>query len=109
MHGMYQKWSVILEDDVSIGHGVILHGCHIGEGSLVGMGCLVMDGAKVGKNCLVAAGSLVTEGTEITDGWLAMGRPAKPKRALNDIEKQLLKYTTDNYLMYKDWFEEEQK
>ena len=106
MHGMYKKWGVVLEDDVSIGHGAILHGCHIGRGSLIGMGSTIMDGARIGANCLVAAGTLVTEGTEIQSGYVAMGRPAKQTRLLTEGEKDLLKNTTKNYQMYKNWYEE---
>lgn len=106
VHGMYKKWDVQLEDGVSIGHGVILHGCHVGERTLVGMGSTLMDGVRVGKNCIIGAGSLVTEKTEIPDGWLAHGRPAKPIRELNEREKELLSYTENNYVLYKSWYDD---
>ena len=109
MHGMYQKWNVVVEDEASIGHGVILHGCRIGKGSLVGMGSLVMDGAVVVAGTLVGAGSLVPEGTLIAPGWLAMGRPAKAIRPLKDEETAFLKRTTENYLMYAGWYKSEEK
>ena len=68
----------------TVGHMAILHGCTIGDQSLIGMGATVMNGAVIGKNCLVAAGALVTEGQVIPDGSLAVGRPAKVIRTLDD-------------------------
>jgi carbonic anhydrase/acetyltransferase-like protein (isoleucine patch superfamily) len=78
-----------IADRVSVGHMVLLHGCEIGEGTLVGMGSIVMDGAVVGKRCIVAAGSLVTAGARFEDGTVVMGRPAKPVRAVTaeEVEK----------------------
>lgn len=73
-------------DDVSVGHGVILHGCTIENGCLIGMGCIVMDHAVIGENSLVGAGSLVTEGTIIPAGHLVFGRPAKVIRPLRADE-----------------------
>ena len=106
VHGMYEKWDVVVKDEASIGHGVILHGCHVGERTLVGMGCTLMDGVRVGQNCIIGAGSLVTQGTEVPDGHLAFGRPAKVMRKLTEKELGLLNYTTNNYILYKDWYKE---
>jgi carbonic anhydrase/acetyltransferase-like protein (isoleucine patch superfamily) len=77
----------ILEDDVTIGHGVVLHGCTIKKGALVGIGSVVMDQAVVGEGALIAAGSLVTPRTVIPPHTLAVGRPAKPKRLLTAEER----------------------
>ncbi len=105
LHGTYQKAGVVLEDDVTIGHSVVLHGCHIGEGSLVGMGSIVMDGARVGKNCLVGAGSLLTEGADLSkEGWLCYGRPCKAVRPLKEKELQFLKQSPQNYIKYSNWY-----
>jgi carbonic anhydrase/acetyltransferase-like protein (isoleucine patch superfamily) len=68
----------------TIGHRALLHGCTIGDNSLIGMGAIVLNGAKIGKNCLVGAGALVTEGKEFPDGSLIVGSPAKVVRALDD-------------------------
>lgn len=65
---------------VTIGHGAILHGCTIGDNSLIGMGAIVLNGAVIGKNCLIGAGALVTQNTKIPDGSLAFGSPAKVVR-----------------------------
>lgn len=68
--------------NVTIGHLVMLHGCEIGDGSLIGIGAVVLNGAKIGRGCLVGAGSLVTEGKEFPDGSMIMGSPAQVVRQL---------------------------
>ena len=70
-------------EDVTIGHKVMLHGCTIGDGSLVGINSVILNGAKIGKGCLIGANSLITEGTEIPDGSLVMGSPGKIRGELN--------------------------
>ncbi|GAA0742703.1 gamma carbonic anhydrase family protein [Ideonella azotifigens] len=70
-------------NDVTIGHKVMLHGCTVGDGSLIGIGAVVLNGAVIGKNCLVGAGALVTEGKTFPDGSLIVGSPAVVKRALS--------------------------
>jgi len=89
-------------DDVTIGHGVILHGCTIGNKCLIGMGSSVLDGAVVEDNVLVAAGSLVAQNKKVTSGYLWMGRPAKPIRELTTDELEWLKYSADHYIKLKD-------
>ena len=69
--------------DCTIGHGVMLHGCTIGDGCLIGMGAIVLNGAKLGKNCLVGAGALVTEGKEYPDGSMIVGAPGKAIRTMD--------------------------
>ncbi len=71
---------------VTVGHGAILHGCTVGDNSLIGMGAVVLNGARVGKDCIVGAGALVTGKMEIPDGWMALGNPAKPVRRLKESE-----------------------
>ena len=70
----------------TIGHGAILHGCTIGDNTLVGMGAIVLNGAKIGRDCIIGAGALVPQGMEIPDGSLAFGSPAKVRRALTEEE-----------------------
>ncbi len=72
-----------LGDDVTVGHQVMLHGCTIGEGSLIGIQAVVLNGARIGRNCLVGAGSVVTEGKEFPDGVLILGSPARVVRPLD--------------------------
>lgn len=71
-------------ENCTIGHSAIIHGCTIGNNSLVGMGATVLNGAKIGKNCLIGANALVTEGKEFPDGSLIVGAPAKAIRTLDD-------------------------
>lgn len=77
---------LVIGKQVTIGHRAIVHGCVIGDGSLIGMGAIVMNGVKIGKNCLIGAGALVTQGTVIPDGSLAFGSPAKIIRPLRQEE-----------------------
>jgi len=77
---------VTVHKNVTIGHGAIIHGCEIGENTIIGMGAIVMNNARIGKNSIVAAGALVSEGKIFEDGSLIMGMPAKFARALTDDE-----------------------
>ena len=70
----------------TIGHGAILHGCTIGDNTLIGMGAILLNGARVGRDCIVGAGALVPQGMEIPDGSLAFGSPAKVRRAMTAEE-----------------------
>ena len=81
----------------TIGHKVMLHGCTIGDNSLIGMGATVLNGAKIGKNCLIGAGALITEGKEIPDGSLAMGVPGKVVRDLDDAAIEGLRKSALGY------------
>lgn len=85
-------------ENVTIGHKVMLHGCTIGDGSLIGIGAIVLNGAKIGKGCLVGAGSLVTEGKEFPDGSMIMGSPAKVVRELTPEQKQGLLNSAKHYI-----------
>jgi len=81
----------------TIGHKAMLHGCTLGENTLIGMGATVLNGAKIGKNCLIGAGALVTEGKDIPDGSLVMGAPAKVVRALDDTAIEGLRTSALHY------------
>lgn len=82
----------------TIGHRAILHGCTIGDNSLIGMGAIVLNGAKIGKNCLVGAGALVTEGKEFPDNSLIVGAPARAVRELDDKTREGLGKSADTYI-----------
>ncbi|MFN3888492.1 MAG: gamma carbonic anhydrase family protein [Aquabacterium sp.] len=84
--------------DVTVGHQVMLHGCTIGDGALIGIQAVVLNGAVIGKECLVGAGSLVTEGKVFEDGMLILGSPAKAVRPLNDAEKMRMRLGTALYV-----------
>jgi carbonic anhydrase/acetyltransferase-like protein (isoleucine patch superfamily) len=81
----------------TIGHKVMLHGCTIGENSLIGMGATVLNGARIGKNCLIGAGALITEGKVIPDGSLVMGVPGKVVRDLDERAIQGLRASALHY------------
>ena len=84
--------------DVTIGHKVMLHGCTIGDGSLIGINSVVLNGAKIGKGCLIGANALITEGMEIPDGSLVMGSPGKIRGELNDDQKKGLLLSAKHYV-----------
>jgi carbonic anhydrase/acetyltransferase-like protein (isoleucine patch superfamily) len=85
-------------DGVTIGHQVMLHGCTVGDGSLIGIQAVVLNGARIGRNCLVGAGALVTEGKEFPDGWLILGSPAKAVRELSAEQIAGLKKSSQHYI-----------
>lgn len=89
---------VVIGRDVSVGHNTVVHGCTIGDGSLIGMGSVVLSGAVIGAGCLVAGGAVVLEGMEIPDGSLVAGVPAKVRRALSDEERAGLVQNAEVYL-----------
>jgi len=85
-------------DNVTVGHMVMLHGCTVGEGSLIGIGAIVLNGAKIGKGCIVGAGALVTEGKEFPDGSMVIGSPAKAVRELTPEQQQGLRASAQHYV-----------
>ena len=89
---------VTLGEDVTVGHQVMLHGCTIGDGSLIGIQAVVLNGAKIGRGCLVGAGALVTEGKEFADGSLIIGSPARAVRPLQAEEIAGLKGSAAHYV-----------
>ena len=96
---------LVIGEGVTVGHQVMLHGCTVGNHSLIGIGAIVLNGAKIGNNCLVGAGALVTEGKEFPDGSMIIGSPAKAVRVLSpeQIEglKMIAKHYVDNANRYK--------
>ena len=89
---------LVVGEGVTVGHQVMLHGCTIGNGSLVGIGAIVLNGAKVGKDCLVGAGALITEGKEFADGSMIIGSPAKSVRQLTMEQIEKLRQIASNYV-----------
>ena len=81
-----EGYPVTIGEHVTVGHGAILHGCTIGDNSLIGMGAILLNGAVIGKNCIVAAGTLVTQNMQVPDNSLVMGNPGKIKRAVTEEE-----------------------
>src|SRR5690606_12423889 len=86
-----------LADNVSVGHQAMLHGCSIGEGSLIGIQAVILNGARIGRNCLVGAGALVTEGKTFPDNTLIIGSPARALRTLDEKDIANLRRIADSY------------
>jgi len=95
--------------DCTIGHHAIIHGCTIGDNSLVGMGATILNGAKIGKNCLVGANALITEGKEFPDNSLIVGSPARAIRTLDDEAVAALKRSAEKYVSNWKRFADELK
>jgi carbonic anhydrase/acetyltransferase-like protein (isoleucine patch superfamily) len=93
-----------LEEDVTVGHSVTLHGCTIGRLCLVGIGALVLNGAVVGEESIVAAGALVPEGMVVPPGSVVMGSPAKVRRAVTEEERAGLRGYAGRYVGYKETY-----
>ena len=79
---------LVIGEGCSVGHGAILHGCQIGDNTLIGMGAIVLNGAKIGNNCVIGAGALVTQNREVPDGSLVLGSPGRVTRSLTEEEIQ---------------------
>ena len=95
-------FALIIGDDVTVGHGAILHACTIGDCCLIGMGATVMDGATIGAACIIAAGSLVPPGKQLEGGFLYRGSPVKQARPLTSEELTFLKESASHYVKLKD-------
>ena len=99
-------WPLTVGDNVTIGHQAVLHGCTIGDDSLIGIQAVVLNGARIGRACLVGAGALVTEGKEFPDRSLIIGSPARAVRTLSDEEIERLRRSAEHYARrshaYKD-------
>ncbi|WP_145158491.1 MULTISPECIES: gamma carbonic anhydrase family protein [Paenibacillus] len=89
---------LVLEDDVSVGHAAIVHGCTIGKGTLIGMGAIVLNGAEIGEYALIGAGSIVTENKKIPPYTLSLGSPARVVRELTEEDLRRMYRTTQNYV-----------
>ncbi|MEO0936616.1 MAG: gamma carbonic anhydrase family protein [Pseudomonadota bacterium] len=102
-------YPLTIGENCTIGHKVMLHGCTIGDGSLIGMGATVLNGAKIGKGCLIGAGALVTEGKEIPDGSMVLGSPGKVVKELGAAHTQMLIGSALHYQQNAARFRDEMK
>lgn len=107
LHVMRDEWPLILGDNVTVGHGVVLHGCTIESRCLIGMGSLILNGAKIGAGSIIAAGTLVPERTEVPPGSLFMGHPGKVRRALTDDDQRSIDGYAQRYVEYKETYRRE--
>src|SRR6187399_3153268 len=97
IHVSSKTHSTILEDEITVGHRVTLHGCHVESRCLIGIGAILLDGVRIGNNSIVAAGALLTPGTIIPPRSMVMGSPGKVKRSLTDDELAYLDMSWRNY------------
>lgn len=98
---------MVVGKNVTVGHNAMLHGCTIGDGSLVGINAVVLNGARVGRGCLIGANALVTEGMEIPDGSLVLGSPARVRKTLSTEQQLALQHNADHYVGNARRFNEE--
>jgi carbonic anhydrase/acetyltransferase-like protein (isoleucine patch superfamily) len=100
LHVTHDTHPLVIGDDVTIGHSVVLHGCTVKDRVLIGMGAIIMDGAVIGEDSVVGASALVTEGTIVPPKSLILGTPAKVKRPVTEKELQWIRESSENYVKY---------
>jgi gamma-carbonic anhydrase len=104
VHVTNGKFETVLEDHVTVGHSVTLHGCHIKSYNLIGIGSIILDEVIIEENCIIAAGALVTPGTRVQARSLMMGIPAKRVREVSDEEMTRIRKNARNYFEYKETY-----
>jgi carbonic anhydrase/acetyltransferase-like protein (isoleucine patch superfamily) len=102
LHVEKDLYPLFIEDEVALGHRVVVHGCRIGKGSLIGIGAIVLNGAEIGEESIVGAGSVVTPQTKIPPRTLALGIPAKPIRRLEEKDFDMIRDTLSDYQNLKE-------
>jgi len=108
LHTLYEKSTIQIEDNVTIGHNVTIHGATIKEGALIGIGSVVLDHAVIGEGAIIAAGSVVTPNTIVEPGSIYAGIPAKfVKKVDPEQAKEMNQKIAKNYLMYSSWYKDE--
>lgn len=108
IHATYEKSKTIVGNDVSVGHGAILHGCTIEKEVLIGMNAVILDHAYIESHVIVAAGAVVLENSRLESGWIYGGIPAKPiKKLESDNLDFFIQRTAKNYIKYSSWFKED--
>ena len=100
LHVTHDTYPLIIGDDVTVGHHVVLHGCTVKDRVLIGMGAIIMDGAVIGEDSVVGAGALVIEGTVVPPKSLILGSPAKVKRPVTEQELAWIRESAQNYMKY---------
>ena len=109
LHVMKDEWPLVLEDEVTVGHSVTLHGCTVESCCLIGMGAILLNGVRIGTGSIIAAGTLIPERTVIPAGSLVMGSPGKVKRALTDTDRESIASYAARYVSYKNIYRSEAK
>lgn len=105
VHCTFQENPAIIGNDVTVGHGAIIHGCEVKDRCLIGMNATVLDKAVVGPDVVVAAGAVVLEGAVLESGWLYAGIPAKKIKQLSEEQLEGLQRSADGYKYYSSWYE----
>jgi carbonic anhydrase/acetyltransferase-like protein (isoleucine patch superfamily) len=107
MHCLYERSKIVIGNNVSIGHNVIIHGAQILDNVLVGMGAIVMDNSNIGENSIIAAGAVVLEGTLVEPGSIYAGVPARFIKKVNQQQAaEMINKIAENYIFYAKWFKE---
>lgn len=107
LHVMRDEHPLILGDNVTVGHGVVLHGCTIESRCLVGMGSIILNGARIGAGSIIAAGTLIPERTQVPPASLFLGHPGKLRRSLTPDEQKVIDDYADRYAAYKEIYKSE--
>lgn len=108
LHTLYQKSTIEIGNNVSVGHNVVIHGAKVCDGALLGMGSVILDNAVIGEGAIVAAGSVVLSNTQVEPGSIYAGTPAKfVKKVDPEQAKEINQKIAKNYLMYSSWYKEE--
>ena len=109
LHTLYQKSTIEIGNDVSVGHNVTIHGAKIHDMALIGMGSVILDNAEIGEGAIIAAGSVVLGGTKVGPHELWAGSPAKFKKMVDPAQaKEINVKICKNYLMYSTWYEDDE-
>lgn len=108
LHTLYQKSTIEIGNNVSVGHNVVIHGAKVCDGALLGMGSVILDNAVIGEGAIIAAGSVVLSNTQVEPGSIYAGTPAKfVKKVDPEQAKEINQKIAKNYLMYASWYKEE--
>lgn len=106
---LYKGNPLIIEDEVTVGHNVILHGCTVGKRSIIGMGSTILDGAEIGEECIIGANTLIPSGKKIPPRSLVVGSPGKVVREITEKDLQLIQLSIDTYVQKGKEFREQIK
>ncbi|MGX9136029.1 gamma carbonic anhydrase family protein [Rummeliibacillus sp. JY-2-4R] len=104
---LYEGAPVVIEDEVTVGHQVVLHGCKVGKRSIIGMGSVILDHAEIGEECIIGANTLITQGTKIPPRSLVVGSPGKVVRELTEKDLDLIQLSIDTYVQKGQEFKKE--
>jgi len=104
---LYEGAPVVIEDEVTVGHQVVLHGCKVGKRSIIGMGSVILDHAEIGEECIIGANTLITQGTKIPPRSLVVGSPGKVVRELTEKDLDLIQLSIDTYVQKAQEFKKE--